>query len=401
MRRFVFVNLHKNGFLIKPFGDVLLKKVIVTKHQYILRYLLDNGYKVASFVDERGGSRYFRHGAFLKNHSSFQKKMSRLLSDLTFYINRRSIQYKSIEIIKDADEISDQDIIISYSKIEECSLKNQTRGKTAVSMLHFYGDKKTSLKLKNLKPDLIFAESRLDCHSELFKKYYKWYHGRMVMLPFVPEPRFQKRVGFDKRNNKAMAIGTLTRNRDAEFVNLYGTSAFQPQRELILMNQERLLKYVDCLISEREGGNSKKEITGAENWMEAVYKRLFNTLYADKQKEYFSFDMVDKFNEYRMFLCPEDAHENPGIGFVEGMACGCAYIGKTEGVYEDYGMVNGKHYIGYDGSLKDLEEKIAYYQRQEHYEEIRSIAENGYDFVRRHFNEEKAAHDFVSELLEL
>ena len=49
------------------------------------------------------------------------------------------------------------------------------------------------------------------------------------------------------------------------------------------------------------------------------------------------------------------------LGFVEGMACGSAYIGLDDPMYKDIGLIPGKHYITYDGTLEDLKSKIAYY----------------------------------------
>ena len=86
-----------------------------------------------------------------------------------------------------------------------------------------------------------------------------------------------------------------------------------------------------------------------------------------------------------MCLVGEEIMQIPGIGFVEGMACGCAYIGQTEGYYEDYGMVEGVHYIGYDGSLADLKQKIAFYQLPENQEKLEMIALEGCKFARENF----------------
>lgn len=400
MRRIIFINLHKNGFLLKPFGDYLLKKVVVTKQQYLLKYLLENGYHVCSLIDENGGSRYLRHGALRNNHC-FQKKAAKVLSNLTFYINRKAVLVNRIELLEEFTEISDEDIVIGYPMSESCFPTEKVRGKLAVSMVHFYGDKLTSQKLQGIQPDLMFAESYLDRHARLFERNYKWYQGKMILLAFVPESRFQIIKDFNKRKNKAMAIGTLTENKSTEFIEEYGTTAFQPQRDLIYQNKNIMRQYLDCFISKREEDGSKKEITGKENVIEGIYKRFFNILHADKQKKYFSFDMVERFNEYQMFVCPEDAHGNPGIGFLEGMSCGCAYIGQKIGVYEDYGMKQGIHYIGYNGELEDLKEKITYYQKEEHYEELLKIAKAGTLFVKEYFNAKRVAGKFVDELIKL
>jgi spore maturation protein CgeB len=67
-------------------------------------------------------------------------------------------------------------------------------------------------------------------------------------------------------------------------------------------------------------------------------------------------------------------------------------------MYQDLGLVDGIHYIGYDGTLDDLIFKIRYYQKHE--EELERIASNGYNFVIQNFNEEKVASDFFAALHE-
>ena len=48
--------------------------------------------------------------------------------------------------------------------------------------------------------------------------------------------------------------------------------------------------------------------------------------------------------------------QRSGIGFVEGMACGSAYIGLDDPMYKDIGLIPGKHYIIY-GTLEDLKSR--------------------------------------------
>lgn len=81
------------------------------------------------------------------------------------------------------------------------------------------------------------------------------------------------------------------------------------------------------------------------------------------------------------------------------MACGCAYIGQNIGYYEDYGLKEGVHYIGYDGSLKDLRHKIEYYQQPDHQQELELIAKNGYEYVHKNFNGEKIAKRLLEQLI--
>ena len=101
-----------------------------------------------------------------------------------------------------------------------------------------------------------------------------------------------------------------------------------------------------------------------------------------------------------MCLVGEEILGVPGIGFVEGMACGGAYLGQRLGYYEDYGMVEGVHYIGYDGTLDDLKSKIVYYQQPENQGELERIALAGYEFAEEHFRGDSVARYLVTRLVE-
>ena len=82
-----------------------------------------------------------------------------------------------------------------------------------------------------------------------------------------------------------------------------------------------------------------------------------------------------------MFVCPEELVGMPGIGFVEGMACGCAYIGLNHDMYRCLGLEPGIHYITYDGTLEDLRKVILYYKQRP--EEVKNIADTGCRYVRK------------------
>jgi glycosyltransferase involved in cell wall biosynthesis len=100
-----------------------------------------------------------------------------------------------------------------------------------------------------------------------------------------------------------------------------------------------------------------------------------------------------------MFINGKELNDLPGIGFVEGMACGCAYIGRVDPMFIDIGLKPGMHYIGYDGTLQDLKKKIKYYQ--EHPKKLEKIANNGYEFATKNFNSEIVAEKFYRDLQKL
>ena len=109
--------------------------------------------------------------------------------------------------------------------------------------------------------------------------------------------------------------------------------------------------------------------------------------------------MVDKFNDYKMFVCPEEIIDLPAIGFVEGMACGTAYIGKLSAMYTDLGLIDRKHYIGYDGTFEDLLDQIKYYQNNS--DELQEIARNGQKFVQENFNADSVSSRLITHLIKI
>jgi hypothetical protein len=100
-----------------------------------------------------------------------------------------------------------------------------------------------------------------------------------------------------------------------------------------------------------------------------------------------------------MFAVPEEICDLPAIGFVEGMACGTAYLGIRSPMYEDIGLVAGVHYIGYDGTVSDLMAKVSHYQ--EHPLEVERIAQEGYRCVRQQLSAQTVFGAFVERLREL
>jgi len=183
-------------------------------------------------------------------------------------------------------------------------------------------------------------------------------------------------------------------------VKYFGHDCLQPARKQIYDNARELTPWVDCFNSDYLEDDKLSKQSASDSKVVKVFKRLHDKFFVGHQKKYYSFDMVEKFNDYKMCIVGEEIVGLPGIGFVEGMACGCAYLGQTVGYYEDYGMKEGVHYIGYDGTLDDLKAKISYYQQPEHQQELETIAKTGCEFVRSHFNGPAAAESLLNNLLE-
>ncbi len=394
--RIVFVNLHANWMLLMTTFVYVFKFSPAVKHGYILRYLLNNPkYEICSFINDRGFS-------LLTKGSDRLQRFLNLFSVLEnrIILKKNRIDPKKITVLHKASDIRPGDLVILYNVMtEEYREMENVHAFKALSMLHFHGRKEENALMEKAGVNCYFNEVNLQKTSELFRRYYHldlpW-----IVHPFVYAERFKNIKPFAERQDKAFAVGTITYKTHEEFVFVYGDPCDQPMRKQIKDNKDFFADTIDCYSQDYLEGDEGKKVLPSDNKIVKAYKKIYNRFHIGRQKKYFSFNMVEKFNDYKMCIVGEEILGVPGIGFVEGMACGCAYIGINPGMYEDYGMKAGVHYIGYDGSIDDLKAKISYYQAPEHKEELEKIANAGYEFVTRNFNGDAVAESLINKLLE-
>lgn len=394
MQRIVFVNLHANSFLVKPLNFLIWKQSCTLKQQFLRDFLLNNpDIEVYNYINKEGFTLV----------RSFPKPIMWFLSLFRYAENRyvmrkNGITRNQIKVIKKR-RIRPDDIVIGYRQFP-CSLSDMAdiQAFKAISMIHFHGEKTDSDLIRRANPDILFNESDLGGYSLIFKRYYSWYKGKFLVHPFVAAPRFKRIKPFAERENRCFSTGTITYKLHPEFLEVYGDPCDQPTRKQILANKDELEPWVACYNSDYLEDADMKKYLPTDGFFTHYRKVYYNLRHGGQQKKYFSFDMVEKFNDYKMCLVGEEILGVPGIGFVEGMACGCAYIGQTTGFYEDYGMQEGVHYIGYNGTLEDLKAKISYYQQPEHQEELERIANAGYEFAQTHFRGEIVAKELLDKL---
>lgn len=395
MQRIIFVNLHSDWMLMRVAMVYVFKYSVAIKHGYLLKYLLDHPekYQVCNFINDRGFSLYTNgEGCFMK--------VLNLFSGIEHYITLKKNKVKPclIPVLRKPSDIRHDDIVIAYNVCNE-----QLRGLSlihafkALSMLHFHGRKDENEKIKKANIGCFFNEVNLSLTSEIFRRYYH-VERPWVIHPFVFAGRFKNTKPFAERQNKCFSTGTITYKKHEEFLSVYGEPCDQPARKFVKDNPEYFKDTVDCYSSDYLEDNPGKSINPTDNPLVKFYKKIYNRFHVGKQKKYFSFNMVEKFNDYKMHLLGEEILGVPGIGFVEGMACGSAYIGLDSPMYRDYGLIPGVHYIAYDGTKEGLRSTVQYYQRPENQAELERIAKTGCEFVRQNFCGPKVAEKLLEGL---
>lgn len=396
-KRIVFVNLHTDWMFLRVTDVILFKNSAALKHAYLLKYLLENPekYEVCTYLNSHCFSLY------QKGTENLQKFLRPIgFVEHNWIMKKNGIDKRKIRVLKNRNEIKENDIVISYNiKSAEYLGLDAIDAFKALSMLHFHGKASENEVINKAKVSCLFNEVNLDKNCELYRRYYH-VDKPWIIHPFVYAERFQNKTPFSERKNMAFATGTITYKEHEEFLSTYGDACDQPSRKQIKDNPEFFKDTVYCTSSDYLEDNPGKVVKSTDNLPVKLYKKIYNRLFTGKQKKYYSFDMVEAFNSYKMCVVGEEILGIPGIGFVEGMACGCAYIGIDSPAYRDWGLVPGVHYITYDGSKEDLRRVIEYYQMDEHQEELEKIAETGCKYVRDNFNGETVAANLMKQLEE-
>ena len=394
--RVVFVNLHSDWMLVKAASVLLFKYSAAIKHKYLLDYLLSHSeYEVCSYINDRGFSLLNKgNGKLLKFLNLFKYLEHR------WVLKKNGIAIHKITVIKRPEDIRPDDMVILYNIMtDNYRGMDGVNAFKALSMLHFHGRKNENKLIERANIGCYFNECNLQKSSELFRKYYH-VNKPWVVHPFVYQERFKPIKPFALRKNKVFSTGTITYKEHEEFLSVYGTPCDQPARKFVKDNPDFFKDTVDCYSSDYLEGSDVKEVKPSDNSIVKLYKKIHNRFHTGHQKAYFSFNMVEKFNEYKMCLVGEEILGVPGIGYVEGMACGCAYIGLDSPMYRDLGLIPGIHYIAYNGTKEDLKSVIEFYQKDENQDELERIAQTGCNYVRQYFNANNVASHLVTELKE-
>ena len=377
--RIILHNIHEYVWYKYPYNANKIK-IGVQKYDYILDWLLANNKKVFVLVDDRHKKNKIKCILNLRILIHFfQWCTYNKLDFFKFKLLFNPLKLKKTDYLflfhYNYFTFIDKETIEIRQKLNELIYKSNSQ--KIVHLTHYsYNIQFGSDNLKKLNPSLLVAENNLLKNAPFFQKYFAWFKNEFYTIPFIPKNRFINNTPFLERINKAVVFGTITYPMlEKEFVEYFNTNLLQPFRSILYDNKEKFTKYYDSYITKIDDQNNNPSI-------------IKNTTTP--------INIVTQFNQYKMFIVPEEIIGLPGVSFVEGMACGTAFIGIEDNMYKDLGMIPNKHYITYNGKIEDLIEKIYYYQNNPAI--LATIAENGYLFVKENFNIDKVMSDFLKKL---
>jgi glycosyltransferase involved in cell wall biosynthesis len=399
--RLVLANPHTYAYG-RTVASFLLGKKMLTKYDFFLQYYIKNKRKdVAFYIDGTRSSLSITSPFFTKGFAYTEYIFWMFLNGLNPFVRKVYFNIEELDPTRDILFTFSRSIIRAES--EQKLRLDKFSGITLIHFTHYFQKiKKVAAYLQGIPHAVVVAENNLATNS-FFRKHFPWI-GKVYHLPFTYSDRFVwDKINFNERVNKCMALGTLCPVDDPDFFEFYGPGVtLQPMRNTLFENQAQFSGELDSYMKKFTKLTTLKQVGHHDSWFKKLLKKALPYVVLEKifpvsQKAYFQFDIVRKYNEYRMFLCPEEIIGLPSVNVFEGMACRCAYIGIEDPMYTELGMLPGIHYIGYkENDVEDLISKIRYYQA--HPDELERIAEAGYELVTRNFNKRNVSEVFWRDL---
>ena len=397
--RLCFYNPH-TGLIGTTVYHKLFKKTFHAKYGYLLKLLQDQQYSTAIVVDGTVSS-------FPIEYLTKNTLVLKIIAFFEIYIwcfIHQINPFRKTLIFSAKHLDSATDILYGFAalgspfydqKLTEKSIFKKFAGKKMLYMSHYFT--KTGVYSNHIKSTGVFcATAEADLSTSLFFNHYYSFMKNVYILPFALRKRYVQTVDFHSRKAKCLAIGTThdlkVDDYTRDYCLFFKTTNYHKMRRLIYENKEALAETMDSYIYPYED----MQIPNSRFYQKWLIYKYWYKLFHMEQIRYFQFDIIQKYNEYMMFVSPEEDVGLPSVNFIEGMACGCAFLGVNHHMYSDIGLVNGVHFITYDGTLKGLQKMICHYQS--HLDQLEAIARNGYDYIRECFFEERVRAIFWRDL---
>lgn len=389
-KKIIFINPHWNHLLMNTMMYYLFKIKAPTKYAIFFNELIKReDIEIVAYITPKGSI------IPTDIHIPFKRFLAQKECK---YIFRKNGFTNKIKFIDSPDMATENDVVIGFIHTKG-GVDNLSSFKCK-KILHLNQFQCHPLKeLKEILPcadEYILEANVFKDNNYIMKALEHIKNKKIHILPFIVSNRFTMIIPFKKRKIKAVATGTLARftEKENDYIKHYGTPYFHKMRKIIYDNRSKLEKFIDCYISPYL---EEKSVIYYSNWPQPFKSigKFYYLLHSKpgQQKNYFSFDIVEKYNEYQMAIVPEEIAGCPAIGAFEAMACGCAFIGIDHSMYKDIGLIPGIHYISYNGTLEDLIKKIDYYQS--HQDELEKIANNGKVFINTHTRSSIIINQFI------
>jgi len=373
--RLVFLNPQIDDFLGCPPHFKLVGRRALAKYHAILRGEIEA--KGVAYAVINGQTSCFLPQQVL---TILPLAIRRIIAFIEFklwvHINSLAGQVKLVG----SEDIGPKDVLFGFSyksAVNDFQITKDTCARFSRVVFHlshyFIWTEKKSQNLQQIANVELAGDSDLT-GNEYFRSFFGWYENRFLVLPFGVGARFKNQAM--ERNGKCVATGTFHDLRlekpssaYADFISVSGEYSYQPIRREIYNARDVLVDQITCLTSPFRSGTTRPFLA-----------QLFGKLDV-KQASYFRIDIVREYNKHKYAVVGEEISGFPALGSFEAMLCGAVVFGQKKHM-KGLGLVPGKHFIDYDGTLEGLLGKM----RSHAGRDLESISRAGESLIRANYS---------------
>lgn len=348
----VYYNPHVDDFMAEPLQFKLLRRRPLKKYGFLINQAKALNQVIYVLVDGTVS------GLIPSNIFKRLPQFIKIFISTMEFIGWKRINGLKKEVVRvsyDKDFGGDTLLAFSYKAATgDFEGRRELFQRFKVSLFHlshyFVATKEKSDNLRTVKNLILAGDSNIS-NNKYFQKYFDWYTGPFLVLPFAVSSRFKSNVPWKDRHNCIIATGTFhdlaceqPSHLYSDYVGATGLTTYHPIRKAIFDARDRVKNSIDCKISQFR-----------------QYKKSFLMKFVEKfrvsQKDYFSIDIVDLYNKYQYAVVGEELSGFPALGAFEAMACGCILFAESE-YYSGLNLIPGNDYIEYNNGLNGLLFKI-------------------------------------------
>ena len=395
---YTILNPHVSDFWARPLAFVLVKRKPLKKYGYLISVPVSRGEKVNMLVNGA-------HSGLIPD------KVFKILPgilrflwlrvEIKLWLKSNDLKGK-VNIYYSPEKIKDKQALVFVCfrnhAFPKALQKSCRHFKISIGHLshYFQTPAEYSSAVKDI-PNFYLASDVDVSANSFFQKYFSWYTKPIVLLPFAVSDRFVIKKEFEKRQAKAVATGTFHMIEHDASAHYYAAlrkfanaNTVHPLRRKIFEKKEEIKKWIDCYCYPYFESNVKKK-----KFLDYVLPKKLRV----QQATYFSFDIVDKYNDYKYAIVGEEFYNGlPGIGAFEAMACGTVLIGHPD-CYKGTGLIEGEHFLPHHNDLHEIINTIELANQQK--DRIKTISQRAASFVKEKYNPVNLTEEFTRSISSL
>ena len=351
------LNPHADDFIKRPVSFWLAGRRALKKYGYLIDEPTARGQSVDVLIDSTQ-SALFSDSVFLRLPHWFRWVLLRI--EIKIWMRINDLKGKLV-IHWSPDTIQDRRFLYLFS-YKSCAGAFQRRRAAIdkfeyklINLSHYFiRTKEKANNITSLKNVILVADSDAR-ENPYFKKFFSP-GERIIALPFAIKGRFKLRKPLAERQGICAATGSFHNlNQEVpdryyrDFRDFFKSDTYHPVRKLLYFAKDELASWLTCRISPYREMKTRPTMLG----------KVLTWLRLDvQQTKYFSFDIVDFYNDHRFAIVGEEMSGFPAVGFFEAMACGCVMLGQEGSFYKGLGLKADVDYLTHDGTIAGIHSAI-------------------------------------------